>query len=190
MTELKIETDAWASGQTGSKKWLVDTLEYLYETNTIPYIKPFSVSILACWYGTLIDRLFSSKLPIDFIRGIDIDPQAIKTAEYINNQWHWLGKAHFIIGNINDFNLWNESQVIINTSLEHLHDTEWWNGIELGKLVILQSNNMPHKDHVTNVTSYQDIIEQYPMTKILYKGSLRFKYPDWSFDRFMVIGFK
>jgi hypothetical protein len=67
---------------------------------------------------------------------------------------------------------------------------EWFDRIPKGTRVILQGNNMPHDDHVVHSTTIDDFVNHYPLSKIVYRGELRFVYPEWKFTRYMLIGYK
>ena len=83
-----------------------------------------------------------------------------------------------------------QGAVVINTSVEHFDSHEWFDKLELGTLIAVQSNNMPHDDHVLTTNSVHTLRNQFPMSVVLSAGSKKFEYKDWSFTRFMVIGKK
>jgi hypothetical protein len=67
---------------------------------------------------------------------------------------------------------------------------KWFDNIPKGTRVILQGNNMPHEDHYVYSNSLEDFANKYKLKEIVYQGKLNFNYPEWSFTRFMIIGFK
>lgn len=167
----------------GSKLWLCKQLELtdLYSKET---------AIYGGWYGvTALLLLSRGKFNVEKIRSYDIDPACEPIADMLNEYWVWQDwrfKAH-----TQDCNtLYTDADLIINTSTEHFDNLDWWNNIQSGTAVALQSNNMQHDDHVYTVDSLDSFCDNFPLTTEIYRGKLPFVYPDWSFDRYMVIGIK
>ena len=179
-----INPDAFSSGQIRSKIWLCEELEKLNWTSSLTYI-------YGGWYGITAFLLLSrGKFQVDKIRSLDIDPTAQPVADMINETWlseDWKFKA--FTQDCNNYE-GQYGDLIINTSTEHFDRTEWFDRIPVGTAVILQGNNMPHDEHVIHFDTLQDFVDYFSLTKVVYSGSLDFNYPDWSFTRFMVIGFK
>jgi hypothetical protein len=65
---------------------------------------------------------------------------------------------------------------------------EWFANIKPGTRVILQGNNMPHDDHFVHTDTLEDFVNTYPLSTIAYQGQKEFRYPNWSFTRYMLIG--
>ena len=108
----------------------------------------------------------------------------------INEYWKWQGwKFKAVTADCNT-TFPAGVDLVINTSTEHFESMDWWNNIPNGTFVVLQGNNMPHDDHVIHSATLQDFIDQYPMREYYLKGAKEFKYPEWEFTRFMVIGIK
>jgi hypothetical protein len=80
--------------------------------------------------------------------------------------------------------------IVINTACEHMEDDAWFHNIPDGTIVALQSNDMKHDDHVSNLKSKDELAEMYGLTSVWMSGTLPFKYKTWSFNRFMIIGVK
>ncbi len=184
-----FETDAFASGQIGSKIWLCQELEKVVPSQGLV------IWLLGGWYALTSFLLFSrGNLQAKYIRSFDIDPEAEKTADIINENWHyqnWMFKAFTQDVNKLEYNSGEygpQPDIVINTSTEHFHDNKWFELIPENTLVVLQSNNMPHDDHHQNVNNPEEFHKLFPLRQILYKGELEFNYPEWSFKRFMLIG--
>lgn len=179
-----INKDAFSNGQIGSKIWLCEQLELLFDDID-------TIWIYGGWYGMTAFLLKSrGNINISTIRSYDIDPSCEAIADMINENWvyqDWQFKSHTADCSILKPTLGNPD-LIINTSTEHFDTLEWWNNIPNGTYVALQGNNMPHDDHVIHSTSLVDFCNLYPLDSVLYKGELEFSYPDWSFTRFMLIG--
>ena len=182
-----VNKDVWSNGQVDSKLWLCRELE------KIKFDNDQTIYILGGWYGMAGFLLLSREnLPIKYIKSFDIDPMCELYADMMNQNWvykQWKFKAYTKDCNLLDYS--TKPNIIINTSCEHFESMDWFNNIPDGTLVALQSNNLIHDDEYTNnINSIDDMIDQYPMTKLYYDGKLDFVYPDKSFSRFMIIGIK
>jgi hypothetical protein len=183
---FKVDKDAFSSGQIDSKLWLCNELENLFD-----YID--NIWIYGGWYGTTSFLLRSrDKIKIKKIYSYDVDPECEKVADMINENWvskEWQFKAF-----TKDCNSLkpkrNEVDLIINTSTEHFDHMNWWHNIPKGMIVALQGNNMPHEDHHVHTDDLSDFLKKYPLSEVYSQGTLDFRYPTWSFTRFMVIGVK
>lgn len=155
--------------------------------------------MLGGWTGLLPFLLLSrERLSIKTIRSFDTEPEHGKQADLINENWHWQNqkfKAKTIDCNYLDYTNWafvdsDEPTLIINTSVEHFRSKKWYANIPFGKMTVLQSCNMKHKDHVHCAHSEQEFKEQFPLSDLYYSGTLNFNYPTTSFSRYMLIGRK
>jgi len=179
-----LDKDAISSVQIGRKLWLCEELEKI--VNSVD-----SIWIYGGWYGLTAFLLCSrNNIQIKEIRSIDIDPNCEEIADMINENWKWQGwKFKAVTADCNN-TVPVGVDIIINTSTEHFESMDWWNNIPNGTFVILQGNNMPHDDHVIHSATLQDFIDQYPLTDYYLKGAKEFKYPEWEFTRFMIMGIK
>ena len=183
---LSVDKDAFSSGQIGSKIWLCEELEKLFEKIDIAWI-------YGGWYGVTAFLLRTrGNLPIATIRSYDIDPYVEQVADMFNENWvykEWQFKAH-----TEDCNqlkpVLNNPDLIINTSTEHFKSLDWYHKIPKGTVVALQGNNMEHDDHFIHSETLDDFVNTFNVSKILYQGSMDFEYPDWKFTRYMLIGIK
>lgn len=181
---MNLNADAFSSGQIGSKLWLCEELEKLY--NNIDHI-----AIYGGWYGITAFLLRSrNNIQIKKIRSYDIDPMCEPIADLINENWKWQDwqfKAFTTDCNIVSL---EPADLIINTSCEHFESLEWFNRIPAGTHVVLQGADMDHDDHVYKFENLTDFVNTFPLNTIEFMGSKTFNYPDWNFTRFMLIGVK
>jgi len=179
-----IDKDAFSNGQVDSKLWLCRELERLEWSSTLTHV-------YGGWYGVLSFLLLSREaFNVDRILSFDADPSTVEIADMINENWvikDWKFKAQTADCN---FPLPGNPDLVINTSTEHFESMDWFDNIPNGTRVILQGNDMPHDDHYVCSNSLQEFEEHYKLNEIVYSGSLDFNYPEWSFTRFMIIGFK
>jgi hypothetical protein len=183
---LNVNKDAFSSGQIGSKLWLCEELEKLFDTID-------SIWIYGGWYAVTAFLLNSrNNIEIEYIRSYDVDPACAEVADMINENWvyqNWKFKAQ--TQDCNKLKIdWGGPDLIINTSTEHFESMDWWNNIPKGTTVALQGNNMVHDDHHVHSTSLKKFVAQFPVSETLFKGEKEFVYPDWRFTRYMLIGVK
>jgi hypothetical protein len=188
---MEIDKDAFSTSQVLSKIWLAEKLEEVVKYNDIT--NPLRILCLGGWYG-LTNFILRSRnnLLIESFRSVDIDEAACTNADLINKAWEWQSwQFKSIVADANTFHYTlDEFDVVINTSSEHMGSTQWFDNIPDGMLTIIQSNNMPHDDHCHNHTSVEDLSKEFPLKTMLFEGTRHFSYPDWSFDRYMIIGEK
>lgn len=190
---MNLDKDAFSSGQVESKIWLAEELEEcILELNFQGmFSQPLKIATIGGWYGILNFIIQSRKiLSIDYVRSIDIDQEACNNADLVNELWVWKNwKFKALCRDANDFEYF-DFDIIINSSIEHIPTKQWWNNIPEGKVVVLQSNDMAHDDHVHNHSSLEEFSKEFPLSNTLFEGSKFFDYKDWSFTRFMKIGIK
>lgn len=181
---MNVHPDAFSSGQIESKLWLCENLELLFD-------KIDNIWIYGGWYAIAALLLRTrNNIKIKQIRSYDIDPYCEYVADGINENWKWKNwqfKAH-----TQDCNqlVPVDVDLIINTSVEHFKSRDWWHNIPKGTTVALQANNMQHDDHYSCYESLETFVNDFPVTEILFRGSLDFVYPQWQFTRYMLIGIK
>jgi hypothetical protein len=184
---IQINKDSFSSGQISSKLWLCQELEKHV------FAKPQKIWVFGGWYGIASLLLLSRQnIAINEIRSFDIDPNCEMIADTLLENWvwkNWQFKAitcdcnHIVYDN-------DVPDIIINCSTEHFDSDDWWKNIPSGTMTVIQSNNMPHEEHVSCLNSVDDLAAQFTMQTVTYKGTIDFHYPTWSFSRFMVIGIK
>lgn len=178
--------DSFSHGQIGSKLWLCETLE--------PYIKNnATVAILGSWINVLGFMLLTRQPnKYSHIRGIDIDNEAVNTANQICNYWYINGIQRSTQDDANTVSL-QGFDVVINCSSEHMESMSWFDNISPGTLVCIQSSNITDANDpwfVTNPSdTFESFMEKYPLN-VKFAGTLPIRYDDWGYDRYMVIGIK
>lgn len=181
---FEVDADAFSNGQIVSKLWLCEELERLYDQID-------NVFVYGGWYGITAFMLkVRNKIKIKTIRSFDIDPSCQPVADMINENWvyhEWQFKA--FTEDCNNVTL-GDVDLVINTSTEHFKSMQWFQNIPKGTIVAFQGNNMPHDDHHVKSNSLADFCEQFTLSKEFYRGQKDFKYPDWQFSRYMIIGEK
>lgn len=191
--------DALSVGQIESKKWLIRALEEIDASLG-------TIFVVGGWWGVLPAMMFESALRFDKIRSFDIDPSCAPIADTMNRPYvmqGWRFKASTADMRQMDYRgfhyttlradgsqapISDSPDTIINTSCEHLDGFgSWWEGIPVGKLAVLQSNNFSAvAEHCNCVESLEQFSAQAKMQRTLFAGEL--KLPDYK--RFMLIGYR
>lgn len=196
-----FETDAFSNGQVDSKIWLCKELERIIPTLPRPFRSGQAapvVWILGGWYGVLSFLLLSrGNVGIANIRSFDQDEHATEVADQINNNWvinGWRFKAFTADANWLEYAHATQygpaPDIIINTASEHFYSSDWFDRLPEDVLVVVQSNDMVHHEHLFLHKSLHAHKKEFPLTHTLFEGKMMFTYPDWSFTRFMTIGYK
>lgn len=165
-----------------SKVWLINEL-----ANIEPEVG--TVYILGSWYSNM--AIFMHMYP------------KLKHGELINVEKNkkWLDQGARMLKHIGadnfedmdedvndlDYRQLGDDGVVINTSLNDIEGTEWWDNIPDGTLVALQSRDNNPKP--AKYESLEDIEEAFPMA-VYYSGSKTLEDPQMKYNRYMVIGRK
>lgn len=190
------DLEAWSDGQMKSKMWMIQMLEQYIPAE---FNHPPTIWQLASWYAMPAFMLYvRNNIEIDKYRSFDIVPECEVIAESINNAWlidEWKFKALTLdINEIDYSSPWKyhslPPNIIINTSCEHMESKKWFENIPKGIFVVLQSTDMKHSDHHSRVESIDQLKKMYNLGDYYFAGTLKIKYEQWSFNRFMTIGVK
>jgi hypothetical protein len=168
-----------------SKLWITHELEKIID-------QPIPVAyILGSWYSNLSTILRKKNIPVEKI--IDVDKnrswlrqgQKVQKAMGIDDVDYMSADANEI-----DYRQLQEPGLVINSSLNDIPDHGWFQHIPSGTLVVLQGrdNVAPGAEHTYN--SPEDILEMYPLDKVLYQGQVTLDDPETEYQRSMVIGIK
>lgn len=173
--------------QLHCKSYLVEKLPY----QSLFSFDEINVHIYGGWYGyPLIDMLLE-KLDINRITNIDCDPSAIALCRKFTDLKNLNHKVFFKeqrVEEADDSIEANDARLVINTSSEHMPDLP-----ELIKnknykdrcIFALQSNNMPHEEHINCSSSLDEFILRTGLTRLFFTGEIRMVN---GYDRYTVIG--
>jgi len=162
---------------TASKNWLIDILS--------EYKKDFStVYILGSWYGNLSKMLsLTNRIQIDKIVNVDTNAQSLKDGYHASNIESMNKDANTL-----DYRQLDKYGAVINTSINDMEGDGWYNNIPKGTFCVFQGR--ANKNAVNSFDSPEDILTQYPLSKVLSKGAKTLKDDQGEYDRYMVIGYK
>lgn len=184
--------DSFSLNQCDSKKHLMDLMEQ-YDIS-----KPWqNYGIMGCWFGSIIVPALINR-NAKKIYGWDMDRYAIGLAKKLFEEMErpeffvediWLQKPSFF----------EECDVIINTSCEHMPPMGDWPGWKYyfgnyttekkNPTFIFQSNNMHGmKDHINTVDTLSDFKDQmHPMMDIIHADEIDHPFEE-GIKRFTIIG--
>lgn len=188
--EFAFDPSAFMSGQNMSKQWLCESLEEV--ARALDMTNPHTIYVLGGWYCLTNFMLqVRGNLPIHRTYSFDSDERAAIGAKILNEPYIWTGQFEAHTADVNKIDYTEHTpNIVINTSVEHMTDNEWFERIPNGTVVAIQATNMPNHDHKNKFYSADELRKAYPMFKTLIWGSKNFQYETWGFDRFMVIGVK
>ena len=165
-----------------SKVWLLKELEQIQHHYTTMYI-------LGSWYGNLaVYMTLQPTIRVDRIINVEIDTEMLDTSQSIldrvgaTNAKYMLSDANEI-----DYRQLGSAGVVVNTSLTEMNQKEWFEHIPAGTLVAMQARD---RDPGVAYPSSQDIQRRYPLSQVLYRGSMRLRDPQTEYTRYMTIGVK
>jgi hypothetical protein len=165
-----------------SKLWLMRELAKISPNISTMYI-------LGSWYGNL--ALLLTRYPqiqVDKMINVDIDPEFLKGSEDILNN-AGADNVEYMQADANklDYRQLNRNSVVVNTSLNDIKGTDWFENIPSGTLVAMQARDQVENEQFAGSA---DIEQKFPLDQVLYSGSLGLEDPETEYTRFMVIGIK
>ena len=165
-----------------SKLWLIQELHKIQPHVGVMYV-------LGSWYGNL--ALLINKWPqvkVDHI--VNVEPNT-KFAQGSRNILKQLGVDDVELmqkdANSLDYRQLDSKGVVVNTSLTDMPGHAWFDHIPRGTLTVLQARD---HDPGRQFHSAKDIVKRFPLSQVLYSGSLELQDPETEYTRFMVIGRK
>lgn len=194
MSMLNVPSDSFSHSQVKSKVWLTENLNKWLAKHMVHRPPLDILNWYACWIGLgPLFYLTHSQVSFRELNCVDIDATAIETAQKILN-FIYCEKPDFnlIAADINDIKTKSGSdQLFINTSCEHIKGRQWIKNIPQNSLILMQSTNMPHEEHINTSSSLQNFIDSNSNDiSVLESAQLDFDYPNMKFSRFMIFGFK
>jgi len=167
---------------TASKVWLLTELERIQPDYSTIYL-------LGSWYGNLALYLtLEQRIQADKIILVEKNQEFLDTSKKLlsmagaDNTEYMLKDANKL-----DYRQLGDRGCVINTSLTDMQGRSWFLNIPDGTLVVMQG-----RDHDPNRSfeSTQDIVDRFPLSQILYHGSIKLRDPETEYTRYMIIGRK
>jgi hypothetical protein len=174
--------ESFWKGQVNSKVWLAKELYSI-----IPKTKLNDIVIYGGWNGVLASILFNSRLSLNSITSVDIDPVCKDIACTVNRRYEIERKFNAVTADMCKYT--QPADVVINTSCEHVTQEQyeqWLSNQPDDALFVVQSNNyFELEEHVRCATDIDDFMH---MSKI--KPYWRGEFETPKYTRYMIIGKK
>lgn len=165
-----------------SKVWLLHELARI-----APQVD--TIYVLGSWYGNLgvllaLDPVIKYKKLIN----VETNQKFLQASERIQDRLG-IGNTEYMLADANDldYRQLGGDGVVINTSLTDMPGRAWFEHIPAGTVVALQARD---QDPGVEYHSVKDIQRKYPLSQILYHGSMRLQDPETEYTRYMTIGIK
>jgi len=165
-----------------SKVWLLKELQKIQQHYTTMYI-------LGSWYGNLALYItLQPTIAVDRIINVETNEEMLATSRHIldrigaDNVEPMLKDANHL-----DYRQLGRAGVVINTSLTEMPEQAWFEHIPTGTIVALQARD---QDPGVEYPSTSDIQRRYPLSQVLYQGSMSLQDPETEYTRYMTIGVK
>lgn len=166
-----------------SKIWLCR------ELNNLGFDQFSNIYILGSWYGNLAFILAKMGIRFEKIINVDVNKKYLKFSQKLLSLAGLGDKIQSMNKDANDLNYTQLDQdgLVINTSVHDIENTDWFDNIPKGTLVILQSrNNISDEKYHT----IKDFNQRFPLKKTLFIGEKKLSDPTTSYHRFMKIGYR
>lgn len=167
---------------TASKIWLLSKLEQIQKNYSTIYM-------LGSWYGNLaLYMTLEQRIDADKIILVEKDKTFLSASKRLldlagaDNIEYMLKDSNQL-----DYRQLGDSGAVINTSLTDMQGRSWFLNIPDGTLVVMQGRD---HDPNRNFESTQDIVDRFPLSEVLYHGSMKLRDPETEYTRYMVIGYK
>ena len=175
--------ESFWKGQLKSKVWLI---EHLYNSHW----RQQNIVIFGGWNGVLSSLLFNSKLEINDIRSIDIDPNCEEVANMICKRQEIEGKFNAITCDMCTYEYEFAPDLVINTSTEHITQEQyelWLERVPKTSAIVIQNNNYKSiADHIRCYDSLEEFKMSSGLQKIYTEDTLNLPL----YDRYLLIGRK
>jgi hypothetical protein len=173
---------SFTSDLTASKVWLLTELSKIAPQLSTMYV-------LGSWYSNL--ALYNTLQPmigVDKIINVEVDPERLTQGRRMldhvgaDNVEHMLRDANKL-----DYRQVGNGGAVVNASMNDITGTSWFEKIPTGTTVVMQArDNVEHEQY----QSTQDILDRFPLSQVLYRGSMKLEDPETPYTRYMVIGIK
>jgi hypothetical protein len=173
--------ESFWKGQVNSKIWLADTLHSNHVDDDARIV------IYGGWNGVLASILFNSKMSIEHITSVDIDPTCEETAYTVNKNYEMSGRFDAVTADMCTYT--EPADIVINTSCEHITQEQyeqWLDNQPDNALIVLQSNNYFELDEHVRCSVDSDDFMRMSKIKPFWRGS----YDTPKYTRYMLIGKK
>lgn len=147
--------DSLSFGQMQSK---IRCLELLSQFN----ITADKALFIGHWHG-LLPNFMKRMGVLNSAVGYEKDPHWVRWSKEVNSWWDWNSQEHDVESSRDFFASFD---LYVNTSCEHMSDS-WIQRLPSNALVLAQSTDYQHPDHINTVQSIEEFAARFPRFKIL-----------------------
>jgi len=165
-----------------SKLWLVQELCQITHHVSVMYV-------LGSWYSNLALLLRRyPDLAVDKIINVETNGEFLSTGKKMLDQLGYNHVEHMRLdANDLDYRQLDSQGVVVNASLTDMKGHGWFQNIPTGTLVVMQARDQVQENPFFGT---KDIQQRFPLSQVMYSGSLALKDPETEYTRFMTIGVK
>ncbi len=163
-----------------SKIWLCDNLKELGKT------KFSTIYILGSWYGSMAVVLSRCGIEFEKIINVDADREHIIKSHKVLSDLGINVQSMRKDANSLNYKQLDKNSLVINTSLNDIKGTDWFDQLPDGTLVALQSRNNANGVY----DSLKEVDQEFFLTDTLVLDELTLEDPETQYQRFMKIGVK
>ena len=193
MKDLIVPRDAFSHGQIKSKIWLSESFSKWAARHLDTGVK-YELN----WYGSWVGigpflLLTGTGIQFKAINLFDLNAESLEASRLILDYWRC--EAIELSTQLLDVNthipLATSHQIFVNSACEHMENEAWLQNLPAGSIVLLQSTDMQHPEHINCSRTIEDFVnKQNRLVRVLESGQIQFDYPDKKFSRFMLFGIK
>lgn len=193
MKDLIIPRDAFSHGQIKSKLWLSECFTK-WAAQHLDSSAKYELNWYGSWVGIGPFLLLSDKaLKFGVINLFDLNAESLEASRLILDYWRC--ESIEISTRQLDVNTYipaaGNNQIFVNSACEHMENENWLKNLPVGSVVLLQSTDMPHVEHINGSLSLGDFANKLSsLVKVLESNEIQFNYPDKTFSRFMIFGIR
>ena len=150
-----------------------------------------TIYILGSWYGNLSMMIENDDdFSFDRIINVESDEEVLNTGQAVINKLGY----EFIHGMLKNANTLTYQELgndglVINTSCNNIKGDEWFSNIPDGTLCVFSARNND-EGAINKFNSTIELVEKYPLSKILFAGKKEFEDPETKYEYYLVIGKK
>lgn len=167
---------------TTSKVWLLQQVSKVVDQVDTVYV-------LGSWFGnTSLFMTLQPEFDYNKIVNVEVNADMLTQSQRMLNHVGAKNVQHMLRdANKLDYRQLGKNGLVINTSLNDMPGRAWFDNIPKGTLVAMQARDQTQERPFHRIN---DILKLYPLSQVLYKGSLNLQDPETDYTRFMVIGRK
>lgn len=167
-----------------SKLWLITKLSNLQKEFDTIYV-------LGSWFGNLALLFAIKNIKFKCIINVDWKNDAIDQSRKLCKKLDLESRISHLQTDVNnlDYDKLSSKSVIINTSCNNIDGKLWFDNIPVGTLTVLQSRDQD-PSAINKHKSLKDFSNCYPLSKVLYRKSIKLVDTDTDYHRYMIIGIK